>query len=176
MAVLCNLDDCADFRLEQVLIFNFPYILANFEFHRYVPEGNMTACGTDYLNKDWFHRSYILVYSFFVYFLPLFVIIYSYWFIVQAVVAHEKAMREQAKKMNVASLRSSEAAQTSAECKLAKVALMTISLWFMAWTPYLVTNWMGIFSADNISPLTTIWCSLFAKANAVYNPIVYGIR
>jgi r-opsin len=47
--------------------------------------------------------------------------------------AHEKNMRDQAKKMNIASLRSSEAQQTSAECKLAKVALMTISLWFMAW-------------------------------------------
>lgn len=85
-------------------------------------------------------------------------------------------MREQAKKMNVASLRSSEAAQTSAECKLAKIALMTISLWFMAWTPYLVTNFVGIFGNSKITPLATIWCSLFAKANAVYNPIVYGIR
>ncbi|XP_017784754.1 PREDICTED: rhodopsin-like [Nicrophorus vespilloides] len=146
-----------------------------FGWNRYVPEGNMTACGTDYLNTEWFHRSYILVYSVFVYFLPLFTIIYSYWFIVQAVSAHEKAMREQAKKMNVASLRSSENAQTSAECKLAKIALMTISLWFMAWTPYLVTNFLGIFQTGNLSPLQTIWCSLFAKANAVYNPIVYGI-
>lgn len=84
-------------------------------------------------------------------------------------------MREQAKKMNVASLRSSDAANTSAECKLAKVALMTISLWFMAWTPYLVINYTGIFESAPISPLATIWGSLFAKANAVYNPIVYGI-
>nr|QWV42687.1 long wavelength sensitive opsin [Porrostoma sp. CRS 2021] len=146
-----------------------------FGWNRYVPEGNMTACGTDYLNKDWVSRSYILVYSVFVYFLPLFTIIYSYWFIVQAVAAHERNMREQAKKMNVASLRSSEASQTSAECKLAKVALMTIALWFFAWTPYLVTNYTGIFEGAKISPLATIWCSLFAKANAVYNPIVYGI-
>ncbi|KAJ8960811.1 hypothetical protein NQ318_020107 [Aromia moschata] len=144
-------------------------------WNRYVPEGNMTACGTDYLTKDNLSRSYILIYSFFVYFMPLFTIIYSYFFIVQAVAAHEKSMREQAKKMNVASLRSSDAAQTSAECKLAKIALMTISLWFMAWTPYLVTNWLGIFGSTKISPLSTIWCSLFAKANAVYNPIVYGI-
>ena len=50
---------------------------------RYVPEGNMTACGTDYLTKDWFSRSYILIYSVFVYFMPLLTIIYSYWFIVQ---------------------------------------------------------------------------------------------
>nr|CAD7446631.1 unnamed protein product [Timema bartmani] len=144
-------------------------------FPMYVPEGNMTACGTDYLTKDWVSRSYILVYSFFVYFLPLFTIIYSYFFIVQAVTAHEKQMREQAKKMNVASLRSAEAANTSAECKLAKVALMTISLWFFAWTPYLVINYAGIFEGVTITPLFTIWGSLFAKANAVYNPIVYGI-
>ncbi|KAL6264108.1 hypothetical protein P5V15_004186 [Pogonomyrmex californicus] len=144
-------------------------------WNRYVPEGNMTACGTDYLNKDMFSRSYILIYSIFVYFTPLFLIIYSYFFIIQAVAAHEKNMREQAKKMNVASLRSAENQNTSAECKLAKVALMTISLWFMAWTPYLVINYAGIFETTKISPLFTIWGSLFAKANAVYNPIVYGI-
>jgi r-opsin len=85
-------------------------------------------------------------------------------------------MREQAKKMNVASLRSSEASNTSAECKLAKVALMTISLWFFAWTPYLIINWAGVFETHKISPIFTIWGSLFAKANAVYNPIVYAIR
>jgi hypothetical protein len=53
---------------------------------------------------------------------------------------------------------------------------MTISLWFMAWTPYLVINYTGVFESAPISPLATIWGSLFAKANAVYNPIVYGIR
>lgn len=144
-------------------------------WNRYVPEGNMTSCGTDFLSKDWLARSYILVYSIFVYYSPLFLIIYSYWFIIKAVAAHEKNMRDQAKKMNVASLRSSENESTSAECKLAKVALTTISLWFMAWTPYLVINYIGIFEAAKLSPLTTIWGSLFAKANAIYNPIVYGI-
>ena len=84
-------------------------------------------------------------------------------------------MREQAKKMNVTSLRTTDNAKTSAEFKLAKVALTTISLWFIAWTPYLIVNFMGIFEASPISPLNTIWCSLFAKANSVYNPIVYAI-
>lgn len=85
-------------------------------------------------------------------------------------------MREQAKKMNVSSLRSGDQSNTSAEFKLAKVALMTISLWFMAWTPYLVINFAGIFQLITIDPLFTIWGSVFAKANAVYNPIVYAIR
>nr|APY20588.1 long wavelength sensitive opsin [Conwentzia psociformis] len=163
-------------RIVAVWLFALGWTVAPlFGWNRYVPEGNMTACGTDYLTKDTFSRSYIFVYSLFVYFLPLLVIIYSYFFIVQAVSAHEKNMREQAKKMNVASLRSSEAQQTSTECKLAKVALMTISLWFMAWTPYLLINYSGIFELSKITPLSTIWGSLFAKANAVYNPIVYAI-
>ncbi|XP_018371261.1 PREDICTED: rhodopsin [Trachymyrmex cornetzi] len=163
-------------RIFAIWLFTILWTIAPmFGWNRYVPEGNMTACGTDYLTKDIVSRSYILFYSIFVYFLPLFLIIYSYFFIIQAVAAHEKNMREQAKKMNVASLRSAENQSTSAECKLAKVALMTISLWFMAWTPYLVINFSGIFETTKISPLFTIWGSLFAKANAVYNPIVYGI-
>lgn len=60
-------------------------------------------------------------------------IIYSYYFILKTVSAHEKGMREQAKKMNVTSLRSSDAGDVKTEFKLAKVALVTISLWFMAW-------------------------------------------
>lgn len=85
-------------------------------------------------------------------------------------------MREQAKKMNVSSLRSGDQNNTSAEFKLAKVALMTISLWFLAWTPYLIINFAGIFQLVAMDPLYTIWGSVFAKANAVYNPIVYAIR
>jgi r-opsin len=146
-----------------------------FGWNAYVPEGNMTACGTDYLNKKWSSRSYILIYAIFVYWTPLLTIIYSYFFILKAVSAHEENMREQAKKMNVASLRSSEHQDQKAECKLAKVALMTISLWFMAWTPYLIINFTGVLGKTKISPLATIWGSVFAKANAIYNPIVYGI-
>lgn len=81
----------------------------------------LTACGTDYLSKDWLSRSYILVYSFFVYFFPLGMIIYSYYYILNTVFAHERNMREQAKKMNVASLRSSENAEQRTEFKLAKI-------------------------------------------------------
>lgn len=40
----------------------------------------------------------------------------------QTVAAHEKGMRDQAKKMNVASLRSGEQSGPSAEAKLAKVS------------------------------------------------------
>ncbi|XP_066941478.1 rhodopsin-like [Macrobrachium rosenbergii] len=151
-------------------------ILPLFGFNRYVPEGNMTACGTDYLSDDLWGHLYLYFYAFDCYVLPLFIIIYCYTFILKAVATHEKQMREQAKKMGVKSLRSDpEAKKTSNECRLAKVALMTVSLWFMAWTPYFVINIVGMNYKPLITPLFTIWGSVFAKANAVYNPIVYAI-
>ena len=149
----------------------FPF----FGWNRYVPEGNLTACGTDYLTETSFSQSYLYLYGAWSYGLPLLIIIGAYSQIVSAVFAHEKQMREQAKKMGVKSLRSEEAQKTSAECRLAKVALTTVSLWFIAWTPYLVINFTGMTNKSMISPIFTIWGSLFAKCNAVYNPIVYAI-
>jgi len=62
---------------------------------RYVPEGNMIACGTDYLTKDWNSKSYILIYSIFVYYTPLLTIIYSYYFIVSvSIFIHYNIVRD----------------------------------------------------------------------------------
>lgn len=51
-------------------------------YFRYVPEGNLSSCGLDFLSKSWYSKSYILVYSLFVYYTPLLLIIYSYYFII----------------------------------------------------------------------------------------------
>lgn len=152
-------------------------LLPFFGWNRYVPEGNMTSCTIDYLTKDWNSSSYVIIYGCAVYFTPLFTLIYNYTFIVQSVATHEKTLREQARKMNVSSLRANADQQKqSAECRLAKIAMMTVGLWFIAWTPYLSIAWGGIFSSrKRLTPLATIWGAVFAKAVAVYNPIVYGI-
>jgi len=147
-----------------------------FGWGRYVPEGNMCACGTDYFSMDMNNLSYVHVYGLYCYILPLFYIIFAYSHIVKAVSDHEKQMKEQAKKMGVKSLRSDkEATKKSNDCKLAKVALMTVSLWFMAWTPYFIINFGGFWYPTIITPLFSIWGSVFAKANTIYNPIVYAI-
>lgn len=54
-----------------------------FGWNRYVPEGNMTGCTVDYINKAWLSRSYIYVYAIFCYWIPLFTIIFSYTFILK---------------------------------------------------------------------------------------------
>jgi len=146
-----------------------------FGWNRYVPEGNLTACGTDYLTQDFLSQSYLYLFSVFCWLVPLIWIVYAYYNIVGKVFAHEKQMREQAKRMGVKSLRNEETQKTSTEMKLAKVALMNVSLWFIAWTPYLIINFTGMLAKDMINPLFTIWGALFAKANAIYNPIIYAI-
>jgi len=163
-------------RILLVLLFSIGWVAPPFfGWNRYVPEGNLTACGTDYLTEDFFHQSYLYLFSIFSWLFPLFWIIYCYTYIVKAVFAHEKQMKEQAKKMGVKSLRSEENQKASAEIRLAKVALTNVSLWFIAWTPYLIINTVGMNYKSMITPLFTIWGSVFAKANAVYNPIIYAI-
>lgn len=64
-------------------------------------------------------------------------IIYYYSQIVSHVVNHEKALKAQAKKMNVESLRSNQDAQkTSVEVRIAKACITVCFLFVAAWTPY----------------------------------------
>lgn len=144
---------------------------------RYVPEGNMTSCTIDYLSKDFKIASYTVVYAIFVFFIPLFTLMYHYFHIVKAVATHERTLREQAKKMNVASLRANaDANKESADIRIAKVAMATVGLWFMAWSPYCTLAMLGIFTnGDHLTPMVSIWGAVFAKAAACYNPIVYAL-
>ncbi|KAG8200797.1 hypothetical protein JTE90_006378 [Oedothorax gibbosus] len=152
-------------------------LLPFYGWSRYVPEGSMTSCTVDMMQTDINPFSYLCCYACAVYFIPLFTMIYCYTYIVAQVATHEKTLREQAKKMNIASLRANQDIQkTSAEFKLAKIALMTVILWFIAWTPYLLLGFGGVLTDRTyITPMTTVWGAIFAKASACYNPIVYGI-
>ena len=105
------------------------------------------------------------------------IILFCYYHIVQAIFAHEKALREQAKKMNVTSLRSNaDQNAQSAEMRIAKVAMLNISLWVVMWTPYVVICLQGIYgNQDKITPLVTVLPAIIAKASSISNPIIYAI-
>lgn len=148
-----------------------------FGWSRYVPEGNMTSCTIDYFSRELKDASYLIVYAIVVYFIPLGIIVYCYTMIVVHVARHEENLRQQAKRMNVASLKANvDIMKGRSEIHLAKVSFFTIMCWFTAWTPYLIIALYGIFgSGDYLTPLVSIWGALFAKTAAVYNPIVYAI-
>ena len=107
---------------------------------------------------------------------PLAIIVYCYYFIVKAIVNHERALREQAAKMNVTSLRSNTQEGDSAEIRVAKVALVNISLWVAMWTPYAAIVIQGaVGNQENITPLVTIFPALIAKSASIANPIIFAI-
>ena len=63
------------------------------------------TCSYDFISEGLNERTYLLFAYIFNYFLPMLMIAGFYSSIVKAVVAHEAALKAQAKKMNVDSLR-----------------------------------------------------------------------
>ena len=85
----------------------------------------------------------IFVYS---YVIPLALLIFYYSKIVKSVSEHEKTLHDQAKKMNVTSLRSNkDQNEKSAEVRIAKVAIALATLFVFAWTPYAFVSLTAAF-------------------------------
>nr|APY20556.1 ultraviolet sensitive opsin [Aleochara curtula] len=144
---------------------------------RFVPEGFLTACTFDYFTDTFDNHLFVAVLFTFSYVIPMCMIIYFYSQIVGHVFSHEKALREQAKKMNVESLRSNQNAnQQSAEVRIAKAAITICFLFVAAWTPYAVLAMIGAFGDQSLlTPGVTMIPALACKSVACLDPYVYAI-
>ena len=121
----------------------------------YSPEGLLVTCSYDYLKQEWNELTFMYYAFAFNYTVPMLTVIFFYIQIVKAVVAHEAAMKAQAKKMNVDSLKSNQKDnEASAEVKIAKVAITNVLLWIVTWTPYAIVAMIGVFGNQMlITPL-----------------------
>nr|AHN82368.1 UVopsin [Empoasca vitis] len=162
-----------------IWIYTTPWVFlpATQTWGRYAPEGYLTACSFDYLTNTDENRFFVLVLFFVCYVLPMSMIIFFYSQIVSHVVDHEKALREQAKKMNVESLRSNQSQQAqSAEIRIAKAAITICALFVASWTPYAVLALIGAFGNQAmLTPGVTMIPALTCKAVARIDPYVYAI-
>ncbi|XP_039304627.1 opsin, ultraviolet-sensitive isoform X3 [Solenopsis invicta] len=144
---------------------------------RFVPEGFLTSCSFDYLTETPEIQYFVATIFTFSYCIPMVIIIYYYSQIVSHVVNHEKALREQAKKMNVESLRSNTNtnAQT-AEIRIAKAAITISFLFVLSWTPYGVLAMIGAFGNKALlTPGVTMIPACTCKFVACLDPYVYAI-
>ena len=134
-------------------------------------------CSFDSYSTDLSNQTHILAACIFQYIFPILVIIICYVFIVRTVFRHECELRQQAKKMNVSSLRrNSEQETTSAEIRASKVAIINVTLWIFAWTPFAVVSMLGVFGDSSlIGPIVSEIPVIMAKTSAVYNPIIYAL-
>ncbi|KAJ8983472.1 hypothetical protein NQ317_014930 [Molorchus minor] len=149
---------------------------------RYVPAEKiakdfLTACSFDYLTRTFDVRLFIGSIFTFSYVIPMCLIIYFYSQIVSKVFSHEKALREQAKKMNVESLRANQAHQAeSAELRIAKAAITVCFLFVASWTPYAVLALIGGFGDQSLlTPGVSMIPALNCKLVACIDPYVYAI-
>ncbi|CAH1962393.1 unnamed protein product [Acanthoscelides obtectus] len=144
---------------------------------RYGPEGFLTACTFDFLTRRFDIQLFIGTIFTCSYAIPMSLIIYFYSQIVSKVFSHEKALREQAKKMNVESLRANQQGQTeSAELRIAKAAITVCGLFVASWTPYAVMALIGGFGDQSLlTPGVTMIPALCCKLVACIDPYVYAI-
>nr|QHF16567.1 UV opsin [Tribolium confusum] len=144
---------------------------------RFAPEGFLTACTFDYLTNTFDNHMFVVVIFTCSYVTPMSMIIYFYSQIVSKVFSHEKALREQAKKMNVESLRSNQSQATqSAELRIAKAAIAICSLFVASWTPYAVLALIGAFGDQSLlTPGVTMIPACACKLVACLDPYVYAI-
>lgn len=79
--------------------------------------------------------------------------------------------------MNVTSLRSNADQQAvSAEIRIAKVAIINVSLWVMAWSPFAIVCMLGTWGdTSRITPLICELPVILAKTSCAYNPVIYAL-
>uniref|UniRef100_A0A3Q0R518 Opsin 4 n=1 Tax=Amphilophus citrinellus TaxID=61819 RepID=A0A3Q0R518_AMPCI len=145
-----------------------------FGWSAYVPEGLMTSCSWDYMTFTPSVRSYTMLLFIFVFFIPLFVIIFCYCCIFRAIRHTTRAIT----KINCEGTRDSAKRfhKMKSEWRMAKIALIVILLFVISWAPYscaALTAFAGY--ADLLTPYMNSVPAVIAKASAIHNPIIYAI-
>uniref|UniRef100_A0A8B9RDM1 Opsin 4a (melanopsin) n=1 Tax=Astyanax mexicanus TaxID=7994 RepID=A0A8B9RDM1_ASTMX len=145
-----------------------------FGWSAYVPEGLLTSCTWDYVTFTPSVRAYTMLLFIFVFFIPLIVIIYCYFFIFRAI----RITNQDVEKINGNNTRDTikKFQRLRNEWKMAKVALIVILLYVISWSPYssvALTAFAGY--ADMLTPYMNSVPAVIAKASAIHNPIIYAI-
>jgi len=155
-----------------------PALLPFFEiWGRYVPEGYLTSCSFDYMTDNNSTRLFVFCIWFWDYLIPVSIILFCYSKITSQVWNHEMELKAQAAKMNVASLRSGDAAKTRNEIRVAKVGLTLTSVFLLAWTPYAAVAFIGAFGDRTLlTPFATMVPALCCKLTACIDPFIYAIN
>lgn len=128
----------------------------------YVPEGYLTTCSFDYLDKSMAARIFMFLFFFFAWCVPLTIIFYCYYHILNAVFRSQKIQSNHNKQ--------------KMEIRLAFIVLLVIGLWFLAWTPYSIVAMAGVFGLERyLTPTRSMIPALFCKTAACFNPFLYTI-
>lgn len=134
----------------------------NIGLSSYVPEGFLTSCTFDYLDKSTTARIFMFTFFLAAWMLPFTIIIYCYTNILRAVTATNE-------------IRATNKSKNRNERKLAMVVMNIIALWFLAWTPYAIVALIGISGNEHLlTPWISMIPAIFCKSAAALNPYLYS--
>lgn len=151
-----------------IFVWNYSFLFSiipalDIGLSRYTPEGFLTSCSFDYLDRHTSAR--IFMFAFFVsaWVIPLSIIVYCYARILNAVNKTDVPMW-------------SNRMRNQIEHKLIAVVIKVIVLWFLAWTPYAIVALLGITGNEQyLTPWTSMIPALFCKTAACINPYLYSM-
>ncbi|KAL9903111.1 G protein-coupled receptor family protein rhodopsin 7 isoform 1-T6 [Glossina fuscipes fuscipes] len=127
----------------------------------YVPEGFLTTCSFDYLNREISARIFMFIFFVVAWCIPLIIICSSYFYILRVVFAANRIQSNRDK--------------NKTEQKLAIIVFLIIGLWFVAWTPYSIVAMLGVFGQEQyLTPIGSMIPALFCKTAACIDPYVYA--
>uniref|UniRef100_A0A2C9LA30 G-protein coupled receptors family 1 profile domain-containing protein n=1 Tax=Biomphalaria glabrata TaxID=6526 RepID=A0A2C9LA30_BIOGL len=136
-------------------------------------EGMGTSCTFNYVDRRPPHLWYFLTLVAFNFFIPLGLIIFSYWRILISIRQIKKELKTLQGGCSITLLHRVE---TQAEIKTAITALFIIGTFCLAWTPYVAVAFLGLFGPEGvITPLISMFPNLLAKISTAANPILYSI-
>ncbi|OCT71963.1 melanopsin-A [Xenopus laevis] len=145
-----------------------------FGWSAYVPEGLLTSCTWDYMTFTPSVRAYTMLLFCFVFFIPLFIIIYCYIFIFKAIKNTNRAVQKIGTDNNKESHKQYQKMKN--EWKMAKIALIVILLYVVSWSPYSTVALLAFAGyASILTPYMNSVPAVIAKASAIHNPIIYAI-
>lgn len=136
----------------------------------------LTTCSFDFLTLDDDTRVFTACIFVWAYAIPMLFIAVFYIKMFNHIMAHEKMLKDQAKKMNVQSLSNKDDGAQSVELRIAKACFTIFFLFVVAWTPYAIVALIGSFGNQNLlTPVATMIPAVCAKIVSCIDPWVYAI-
>ncbi|XP_075256837.1 rhodopsin-like isoform X2 [Convolutriloba macropyga] len=157
-------------RAMRMIIFVWLYasmfaILPLFGYGGFVLNGFQTSCTFDYISQNLNTRTFLIFMYLMGFVCPFIITIFCYWsmfdYARNCVVPGDDVTRIKH--------------QQKRELQMAKVSILSVSLFLLAWSPYAVVALIGQFwGANHINPYVSTIPALFAKSQCIYNTFVYG--
>lgn len=146
--------------------------ILNYFFFRF-----LTTCSFDFLSDNDETRVFVACIFIWAYCIPLVLIAFFYLNLFKHVKAHEKMIKDQAKRMNVQSISANKDVMAqSIEIRIAKAAFTIFFMFICAWTPYAVVALIGAFgNRQLLTPLATMIPAVCCKIVSCIDPWVYAI-